>query len=62
MAAETFDIMWELSAPGSQAEGCFKRLTGRDYYAKKEACAAPAEALKGMPDVSRVAIINFMHC
>ncbi|KAH9036564.1 nucleotide-binding domain-containing protein [Lactarius hengduanensis] len=33
---KTFDIMWEMSAPGGEAEGCFLRAPQTDYYATKE--------------------------
>ncbi|KAK7684996.1 hypothetical protein QCA50_011831 [Cerrena zonata] len=29
---DTFDVMWELSAPGGEAEHCFLRLPQTDYY------------------------------
>ncbi|KAI0682936.1 D-amino-acid oxidase [Cytidiella melzeri] len=29
---ETFKVMWELSAPGAEAEGCFLRLPQTDYF------------------------------
>ncbi|KAJ7576685.1 hypothetical protein C8J56DRAFT_1117062 [Mycena floridula] len=29
---ETFDIMWELSAPGAAAENCFMRIKEINYY------------------------------
>ncbi|KAH8102276.1 D-amino-acid oxidase [Cristinia sonorae] len=29
---ETFDVMWELSKPGGEAEGAFLRLPQTDYY------------------------------
>ncbi|CAL1708766.1 unnamed protein product [Somion occarium] len=29
---ETFDVMWALSAPGGDAEGCFLRIPQYDYY------------------------------
>lgn len=28
---ETFDVMWELSAPGGDAEHCFFRIPQTDY-------------------------------
>ncbi|KAF8271887.1 D-amino-acid oxidase [Lactarius quietus] len=33
---ETFDIMWEMSAPGGEAEGCFLRAPQTEYNAVKE--------------------------
>ncbi|GJE86501.1 D-amino-acid oxidase [Phanerochaete sordida] len=29
---ETFKVMWEMSAPGGEAEGCFLRLQQTDYF------------------------------
>ncbi|KAL4251974.1 DAMOX/DASOX family protein [Abortiporus biennis] len=29
---DTFKVMWELSAPGGEAEGCFLRLPQTDYF------------------------------
>ena len=29
---ETFKVMWELSAPGGEAEGCFLRVPQTDYF------------------------------
>ncbi|KAI0084754.1 D-amino-acid oxidase [Irpex rosettiformis] len=29
---ETFKVMWDLSAPGAEAEGCFLRLPQTDYF------------------------------
>lgn len=29
---ETFDVMWDLSAPGGDAEGCFLRIKETDYF------------------------------
>ncbi|KAJ7770630.1 hypothetical protein B0H16DRAFT_218452 [Mycena metata] len=47
MDQETFKVMWELSAPGGSAEGCFLRINEEEYFA--EAIAAP-EVLQAMPD------------
>ncbi|PBK94623.1 nucleotide-binding domain-containing protein [Armillaria gallica] len=44
---ETFKIMWDLSAPGSEAESCFKRLTKKSYY--DESRPKP-HLLESMPD------------
>jgi hypothetical protein len=48
MDKETFDKMWELSAPGSDAEKCFMRLPQTEYYI--EAKPRPHE-LEHMPNV-----------
>jgi len=50
MDRETFDVMWELSAPGSPAEGCFLRLKQEEYYGEEKVQPDPLEF---MPDVSR---------
>ncbi|KAJ7336451.1 D-amino-acid oxidase [Mycena albidolilacea] len=47
MDQETFKTMWELSAPGGLAEGCFLRIQEEEYFA--EPIATP-EALQVMPD------------
>lgn len=44
---ETFKIMWELSAPGGEAEGCFLRLQQKDYFYDGR-----DPHLEWMPDVS----------
>jgi D-amino-acid oxidase len=46
---ETFKTMWELSAPGGPAEGCFLRLTQAEYYPYEK---PKPDALEFMPDVS----------
>jgi hypothetical protein len=48
MDQETFKTMWELSAPGGPAEGCFLRMQENQYFA--EPIANP-EVLQVMPDV-----------
>ncbi|KAJ7871319.1 hypothetical protein B0H13DRAFT_1634268 [Mycena leptocephala] len=47
MDQETFKTMWELSAPGGPAEGCFLRMQENQYFA--EPIANP-EVLQVMPD------------
>ncbi|KAJ7442514.1 D-amino-acid oxidase [Mycena galericulata] len=47
MDQETFKTMWELSAPGGPAEGCFLRIHEDEYFA--EPIANP-EVLQAMPD------------
>jgi hypothetical protein len=49
MDMETFDVMWELSAPGSAAEECFMRIPQTEYYVGE--CRRP-HPLDNMPDVS----------
>ncbi|KAJ7669024.1 D-amino-acid oxidase [Mycena rosella] len=47
MDQETFKTMWELSAPGGPAEGCFLRIHEEEYFLKG---IANYEALQTMPD------------
>ncbi|KAK7018968.1 nuclear export factor [Favolaschia claudopus] len=47
MDQETFKTMWELSAPGGPAEGCFLRIHQEEYYAEGR---ANPEVLKVMPE------------
>ncbi|KAJ7057803.1 D-amino-acid oxidase [Mycena amicta] len=51
MDQETFKIMWELSAPGGPAEGCFLRIQEREYFA--EPIAHP-EVLSVMPEFAKI--------
>jgi hypothetical protein len=48
---ETFDVMWELSAPGSPAEACFLRLHQEEYYGEEKTQPDP---LAFMPEVSPI--------
>ena len=32
MDEETFKVMWEMSAPGGEAETCFLRVPQTDYF------------------------------
>ena len=50
MEKETFRVMWEMSAPGSDTEGCFLRLPQAEYYIDKR---VNATGLEHMPDVSK---------
>jgi hypothetical protein len=45
---ETFDIMWEMSKPGSETEGLFLRVDQKDYYEVEPDQDFP---LGWMPDV-----------
>jgi len=49
MDQETFKTMWELSAPGGTAEGCFLRIPQTEYYCEEIAKPHPLDL---MPDVS----------
>lgn len=44
---DTFKVMWELSAPGGEAEQCFMRLPQEEYYVDHR-----DTQLNWMPDVS----------
>jgi D-aspartate oxidase len=48
---ETFDIMWELSTPGGEAEGCFLRAPQTEYYTAKE---GNPDLLSFYPDFRRL--------
>ncbi|KAI9458838.1 nucleotide-binding domain-containing protein [Lactarius psammicola] len=48
---KTFDIMWEMSTPGGEAEGCFLRAPQTDYYAAKE---GNPDLLSFYPDFRRL--------
>ncbi|KZV88380.1 D-amino-acid oxidase [Exidia glandulosa HHB12029] len=47
MDRATFQEMWKMSAPGSDAEGCFMRLPQTEYFAEPRARPHPLEV---MPD------------
>lgn len=53
---ETFKTMWELSAPGGEAEGCFLRLQQKDYFYDGR-----DPHLEWMPDVSVHKYIDVCH-
>ena len=54
MDRETFDIMWEMSAPGHPAEECFLRGRQEEFYCEEDlALSGPFDH---MPDVRR-----FLH-
>jgi len=36
MDKDTFDEMWEMSAPGHPAEECFLRLPQEEYYCEED--------------------------
>ncbi|KAL0958106.1 hypothetical protein HGRIS_000276 [Hohenbuehelia grisea] len=44
---DTFDIMWDLSKPGGEAEHCFMRVRQEEYY---DAELAKPNPLEDMPD------------
>jgi len=46
---DTFEVMWDLSAPGGGAEACFLRLNQTEYYREEYTQPDPLEI---MPDVS----------
>ncbi|TFK39747.1 D-aspartate oxidase [Crucibulum laeve] len=47
----TFDVMWELSAPGSEAEECFLRVHQTEYFFSERPIPEPLET---MPDFQRL--------
>jgi len=47
MDRETFEAMWELSAPGSPAEQCFLRLHQEEYYCEER---PQPDVLEMMPE------------
>jgi hypothetical protein len=49
MDKETFQKMWDLSAPGGQAEGCFLRLQQTEWYHELR---KDFSSFSWMPDVS----------
>ncbi|KAJ6499534.1 D-amino-acid oxidase [Mycena vitilis] len=51
MDQETFKTMWELSAPGGPAEGCFLRIQEEEYFAEPN---ATPEVLRVMPDYKSI--------
>ena len=52
MDRETFDVMWNLSAPGGAAEGCFLRIPQTEMYHQQH--RQPHELEEWMPNVSRL--------
>jgi hypothetical protein len=50
MDRETFDIMWKMSSPGGEAEGCFMRVKGFMYLPEKHDESKP-HPLSWMPEV-----------
>lgn len=47
MDQDTFDIMWEMSKPGGEAEGCFLRIHQEDHFTVDFKDPNPA---RGLPD------------
>ena len=54
---ETFDVMWELSAPGAAAEHCFLQVTQTDYLLDGR-----DECLNWMPDVRPCFLLQSRKC
>ena len=50
---ETFEVMWAMSAPGGEAEGCFLRVSQTDYFYDGRDVH-----LDWMPDVSSFIVVN----
>ncbi|KAI0060748.1 D-aspartate oxidase [Artomyces pyxidatus] len=53
---ETFDVMWKLSTPGGEAEGCFLRVPQTEYYLVKQ---AQPDLLSFYPDFQHLPTENF---
>ena len=53
---DTFKVMWELSAPGGDAEECFMRIPQEEYYIDHR-----DTLLDWMPDVSYLPVYNYHH-
>lgn len=51
MDRETFKTMWKMSAPGTESEHLFLRVSQFEYFAEEE---IRFKALYAMPDVSEV--------
>lgn len=49
---DTFKIMWDMSAPGSDAAECFLRLKQAEIYKDEDMSVGYTDAYKNMPDVS----------
>lgn len=49
MDQDTFDVMWEMSKPGGEAEGCFLRIHQTDHFTIHIKDPNPA---RGLPDAS----------
>lgn len=50
---DTFEVMWNLSAPGGGADGCFLRLKQSEFRYEKS--TNWTDALSKMPDVINLA-------
>lgn len=48
MDQDTFDVMWEMSKPGGEAEGCFFRIPQTDHFTVDVTEHNP---VRGLPDV-----------
>ncbi|KAI0053121.1 D-amino-acid oxidase [Auriscalpium vulgare] len=55
---ETFDVMWELSAPGGEAEGCFLRAPQTEYYLVPQ---ANPDFLSFSPDFKHLPPADYQH-
>lgn len=49
MDKETFDVMWEMSAPGHPAEDCFLRVRQEEFYCEEDVTLSGP--FDGMPEV-----------
>ena len=48
LEVDTFKVLWDLSAPGSDAEGCLLRIHEEEYFADD---SIPIKPFENMPDV-----------
>jgi hypothetical protein len=56
MDQETFEVMWEMSKPGGEAEGCFLRIHQTNYFTVDIKDAIPTREL---PDVCQFQLASF---
>jgi len=54
---DTFKVMWDLSAPGGGAEGCFLRLNQTEYYREEYTQPDPLEIMPDAKYISKDALI-----
>ncbi|RXW22223.1 hypothetical protein EST38_g3627 [Candolleomyces aberdarensis] len=51
LEVDTFKVLWDLSAPGSDAEGCFLRIHEEEYFYDD---SIPIKPFENMPDFQRL--------
>ncbi|EED78494.1 predicted protein [Postia placenta Mad-698-R] len=57
---DTFKVMWNLSAPGGEAEGCFRRLKTMEYYYDK--LEVNADEMPGFQEIPEHALAPGTKC